>query len=566
VILFFIFSFLSWPFYAAVPIYQVLRLFISRFFSTFISWSTILSTVYLFDFFYSSAAPNFYFIGLLTCIAYLIMADTNFNLAQVAPRRVGGYDRATRAGITGADQIKLKETACKKILKQPLSATRQVTTFDPSEMHESSNFFNFIGGWRSNVMTLQQHCTAYYMHNVFMMCRIGPDPNQPVMGANNTPVLDANGNPTFADRVIVTDNLFESWHFLTMAIVAESVRIYAEHAEDVDRQNLQWSWEFILANVDSDLRHFIIAEVEKFPSHIGQTGPMAFFIAANKIMTSTTNLAHNVITGVMLLELRHFEGEDVTECVFVLRNVLKFLNYGHQDRNIDKTPPTIMDNLYDVFIRASNPQFRSYLRNLKDFHEDQINTPERLFSKVQDYYNSLLTKPGYQWLPTKKKKASFLANSKRVYETDSGEDVEPGVRAPKSPPKTQKSYAAAASRETPKYVVDRTPPAKGEPKTRKNDRGYDEHWCSKCPNGGRWGNHLESGHDEWYKSFLEKKQKKKEAKSDSKSGSSSDEAKHSSPPSSMSKSSASANPVSPLRSLLRRQYVSFQDSDSEGSS
>ena len=55
---------------------------------------------------------------------------------------------------------------------------------------------------------------------------------------------------------------------------------------------------------------------------------------------STSTLAHHVMSGLMVLELRHFEGEDVNEYVFVLRNVLKFLNYGH---------PTILRRPYVSF-------------------------------------------------------------------------------------------------------------------------------------------------------------------------------------------------------------------------
>jgi len=44
---------------------------------------------------------------------------------------------------------------------------------------------------------------------------------------------------------------------------------------------------------------------------------------------STSTLAHHVMSGLMILELRHFEGEDVNEYVFVLRNVLKFPNNCH---------------------------------------------------------------------------------------------------------------------------------------------------------------------------------------------------------------------------------------------
>ena len=58
--------------------------------------------------------------------------------------------------------------------------------------------------------------------------------------------------------------------------------------------------------------------------------------------------------------------------------------------------------------------------------------------------------------------------------------------------------------------MDRTKHKEGEPHTRINDRGWEEHWCSKCPNGGCWGNNLTDGHTKWLKSFLEHKAKQKQ--------------------------------------------------------
>ena len=61
------------------------------------------------------------------------------------------------------------------------------------------------------------------------------------------------------------------------------------------------------------------------------------------------------------------EGEDVVKCVFILRNVLHFLNYGVP--GFDRMPPLLMDNPYDVFVSAANTQFRNCVQNLKDFHD-----------------------------------------------------------------------------------------------------------------------------------------------------------------------------------------------------
>ena len=58
--------------------------------------------------------------------------------------------------------------------------------------------------------------------------------------------------------------------------------------------------------------------------------------------------------------------------------------------------------------------------------------------------------------------------------------------------------------------VDCNKPKVGEPHTCINKPGCKEHWCSQCPKGGQWGNHLTKGHDKWLKLFLKHKEKQKQ--------------------------------------------------------
>ena len=67
-------------------------------------------------------------------------------------------------------------------------------------------------------------------------------------------------------------------------------------------QNLNLSWEFIMANIDNDLRAAILVEVSEcmdINPDLAQSGPMAFFIIANRIIRASDALAHNVVTGIM---------------------------------------------------------------------------------------------------------------------------------------------------------------------------------------------------------------------------------------------------------------------------
>ena len=255
------------------------------------------------------------------------MADATFDLTDCTQQVLGGCSHATHTALTGESLIKFKDLAVKKILSKELLSNVQVASFDPEDMNDKDNFFNFVSSWCTSSLMLRQHTQSCHMLNVFVMVAMGCC--QATDAATGQPAVQ-NGQPAMEDCVnILNKNLFDAWHDIEMTQLVKSIMLIAEHAENIDCQNLQWSWEFVLNNVDDDLCHCVMPKVEACAPHIGQTGPMAFHLIANEIVASANNSLHNVISGVMVLKLCHFKGKDVTECVFVLCNVLKFLNCGH---------------------------------------------------------------------------------------------------------------------------------------------------------------------------------------------------------------------------------------------
>ena len=270
------------------------------------------------------------------------MADTTFDLSTktAAGTKLSGYTRTQRKGLRNEEIIKFKEVSTKLILPRPISISSAIDSFDPENLRDKNNFFHFIGDWREIVMKLDRHCTAYYYSNVFRW-----------IGKAQRQKRDASGNlefdttatphaPIVEEYVHDHGNMFELWHNMTMQSVTGACQIFYEHAEDVDRQNLSWTYELIMANLDADLQHFVMSTCDPLPEW-GRTGPVAFYVAAKRIMSVTDNIAHNVSSGILNLRLTHFEGEDVNDCVFVLRNSLKFLNHG-SGIGFDKSPPTLM--------------------------------------------------------------------------------------------------------------------------------------------------------------------------------------------------------------------------------
>ena len=58
---------------------------------------------------------------------------------------------------------------------------------------------------------------------------------------------------------------------------------------------------------------------------------MVFVVVAKKMVTTTKNLAEKVINAFIALQLTHFQNESIVDCIFTLRNLLKFFCYGETD-------------------------------------------------------------------------------------------------------------------------------------------------------------------------------------------------------------------------------------------
>jgi hypothetical protein len=501
-----------------------------------------------------------------------------FNLGTTTHSSSLGYSRPSRIALLSNPEalIKIRENATKKILRTTISASRSVTNFDPNKMNQKDNFYHFVSDWRADCTQLIQHIDTYGLTDVFRLAKIV---KIPVLDALGNQIVDpSTGQLQVTTSIAIGDNLLETWQNLSLEDVVSSCKIYAEHAEEIDRQSLAWSYDFILNNVDDTLRYLLLSECDAYPSHYGRSGPLAFFCMANRVISVTQNLSHNILSSLMVLELKHFPGEDVHECVFILRNILRFLNYGHPTQDI--TPPNMMRMLFEIFLHATNDQFVTYVQNLKDFNSHLVNDdPQKLFDLLQGYYNEINTNPMSRWLPTSKKRSTFIAQRLSRYQDDSSDDDD---RPSILPSINQNS----SSKEKP--YVDRTPPGKDEPRTRVNERtGKEEHWCGRCYGGGRWGNHLSKDHDKWYKEFKQYKaeqKRKREERSDTSSQTSSQPKSDSStneqssdPPQKTENESEPNDSVinqapnsmrkvtfsTPLEVGRRRTYVSFQDSDDE---
>ena len=493
-------------------------------------------------------------------------SGTIFNLAGNQNQVNRDYQRATRESLSGSELIKVKNISTKNILRKKLTTEMSISSFDPLTMKETGNVIRIMQSWRNADGELKNHLKSMCMDNVFELATI-----EEIDG------IDQNGLPTTHISINTGASVLDAWNQMTIEDVVASCDIYRNYASKVDQQNLDWSYSFLLNNCDDNLRESIIRESGVYGDS-GCTGPVVYHMIANVIVKHQANFSHNIISMLMVLGLTHFEGESVPDCVSVLRNALTFLNYGHA--RFDQTPTNIMDMLQEVFLRCSNEQFTSWLRMKIDFNDPDVQDPYTLFKSVRSYYDKIQTKHDNVWLPTRKKKASFQSEVPRQVQSNisnSHNDMTNQIDSLKKQIEELSKKIPVNDNPTPtkydknrngKYVVDRNPPGPGEPHERINAQGYKEYWCSKCPNGGRWGNHNTEGHDEWYKEFIRKKKEKEERAKQVSS-----DTPVPTVPQSMSNvvKMSSAKPVEvsptitqdPKVTLRRRPYVSFVDSSDE---
>ena len=201
--------------------------------------------------------------------------DTVFNMTNTHTGTIGGYTCTQRVAITGADTVNLKEKIIKKILSPVLTTQSCITSFNPEELHSNNtNFFSFVGNWREQMQTMHQHLCWYYMHNTFMVVQIsqhqvhnGTRALQFQVDGRGNPVLNASGNPIplMENYVQEIGSLFDIWHNLDMLEVLTSCQIYFQHSKDVDHQNLAWSHELLMKNIDPSLQQHVISSCKKSP-------------------------------------------------------------------------------------------------------------------------------------------------------------------------------------------------------------------------------------------------------------------------------------------------------------
>lgn len=467
----------------------------------------------------------------------ITVGEVEFDLTAQPTTVSTGYSKKQREDLKDDMLIKVRNLAVKSNLPAKLTKGLQVTTYDPSDMQNKNNFFNFVSSWEGNVLSIETHLSTFYLASAFTLYRkVETSPSESALEFYQAQLMDfltnsaANGGtserftpsgsstavtrptkPTGSINIVDGGNIIREWHTMDLKDIEESVSLQLTYVSDtVFRQNLVWTFDYFLSCLDADFKAYVLSKISSMTPEVGRTGPIVFYLVAKRLLYTSENLAQKVINGFISLRLTHFEGENVSEAIFTIRNVLKFLRYKEAN---SFAPPTTITIIYDVFRGTTVGAFRNHVQQAQDIILKHVSDPELIFDHLQIKYEELLLAD--RWVSMKKKPSAFVMGdpqSKSYVDTDkqkSGNGNSQKSQNPKessgkksgSPPMVKDSNGKD------RYVYDRagnkidyTPPKKGEANERKNGERT-EFWCSKC---ARWGGHATDKHEEFYKNLKNK--------------------------------------------------------------
>ena len=495
------------------------------------------------------------------------IGDVTFDITTVVNTPIiAGYDKAARDALADDTLNKVRKAATKSNLVAKLTKGLQVSTYKPSDIKDPNNFFNFVSQWEAVILSMETHLNTFYMMTPFTLYRTrirrasnddlllyqtrlatflaasraaGGDGRRylvtpgraaiPAVGA----VGDANyvpGQPAILPvyeyrptepptSVSITDggNILRNWHNMTLKEVVESVKVQNNYVADrTHRQNLAWTFDYILDCLDADLKMYVLSKLASINDDVAsRSGPVAFMIVAQRIIQTTENLAQKVINGFIALRLTNFEGENVVEAIFTVRNVLKFLRYGEPNTY---APRTTLVLLYDIFRGSTVGVFRNYVQQAQDIVLKDEQQVEVILDHLQKKYEELLLVD--RWVPTTKRSSAFVMgdpNTKTYSDHDKkNSDGKDGNNKNGNNGKGKGNGKPTPKKERPTHdksgrKIDYSAPKQGQSHTRTRDDGIEEHWCGKC---GRWGSHKTDKHDEWRAKMKDAYKKKKKDRED----------------------------------------------------
>jgi len=300
-------------------------------------------------------------------------------------------------------------------------------------------------------------------------------------------------------------SVFHEWMMLTPEQIIKSCDCFTAYMNDDSwNDDLMWSTHTILNSIeDPNLKVKVVAKLSAYFEN-QRVGPLALYFTLTEIAYCDTTTLNNLINGLAKIRLDMFPNEDTHKHAHVWQRMLLFLG------NFNKVPTHAVTMLLDQYRECSVPEFRMHFNMLASFDDPRLEAVETIFLEGFKVQRRLQTQKA--WHPTTKAGSVFMGAVTPA-------PAEGPKKGPKQIPQKPGNEVTKKERSTHDRLgnpIDRHPPKKGEPHERENAlTKKKESWCGN-PKCQRWGNHVSSGHDEWYKKMCESRKKFKAKKGEEK--------------------------------------------------
>jgi hypothetical protein len=274
-------------------------------------------------------------------------------------------------------------------------------------------------------------------------------------------------------------DLLIHYHTMKMDHICQWVEFCKRYGDRVMKESMMLSMQLLLNSCETSLFDKVNGELtileEKF-----RGGPTVFYIICQQVVIMTEQAVRMITSKLYNMKITDIPEEDVSQYCILFTAGAKRL------QACQVLPHDIRAMIIDGLKECSVQEFTCPLLNRWDTGLMDKITWEGILDEARRIFMNV--KASNKWKPQTTKRGSTYNQSSTTSTTVANK-------------------AATTSRSA--KPVDRTAPKAGESKTRKNADNQEEHWCSKCIDGGRWGNHLDAGHDEWYKKYKAYREKKK---------------------------------------------------------
>ena len=366
------------------------------------------------------------------------------------------YTREQRDKLSADQKSKFVKSAT-----EPTFTKFSIIDFSKSQ---SDKFLEENFSFMTQVDSLRRHLQLYGLIDVFQISDV-QNPTEPAI------------------------DILNAYSTTPLNKVQEWSKMLYKFADKITLENLQLSQMLLMNACDDELQTKVNGELSVMP-HEFRSGPTAFLIIARNIVVTTEKTIRAFTYHLQRLKLNQIPGEDVGKFISIFKGAANRLKAaGH-------LPIDTCTLAYEGLRSGTVFSFRQILEVKWIMKSPEMKEWDGVLDTAQIAYQELVAEN--QWLTKKKQGSSFTSHG--TPEKDN-----------KNHNNKSKNGNGNGKKNSNNQKIDRRAPKKGEPTSRTNESsGKEEHWCGKCREGGRWGNHKTADHDQWQENFKQMLKERKE--------------------------------------------------------